>query len=360
MPDPVILAAGAILASLVIYALLGGADFGGGVWDLLARGPRADAQRRLIAGAIGPVWETNHIWLVIAVVVLFTGFPRAFAVVSTALFVPVSLMLAGIVVRGAAFAFHAYRLHEERGAGRWGTLFAGASLATPLLLGATIGAVSSGRVPTDGLSFTGGTAAWLAPFPVSVGLLTLSLFTYLAAVYLILETSDPALMEDFRARALWSSGAVALLCVVVPLLARSGAPDFYRALTGSDWSVPVVVTAGTGALGGYIALRLRVYPLARACAAAQATFVVAGWGLAQFPFLVRPGLTAPAAAASPEMLRLMLAALAAGALLLFPSVFLLFRIFKKEALFGRRADHGDGRAADEGRDQGPGAGSGKV
>src|SRR3990172_2758016 len=122
MPSLPSLLAGAMLGSLVFYALLGGADFGGGVWDLLARGPRAGDQRRLIAHAIGPVWETNHIWLIIAIVVLFTGFPPAFAAISTALFVPLTLLLAGIVLRGAAFAFHAYHLHEETGAPRssWG------------------------------------------------------------------------------------------------------------------------------------------------------------------------------------------------------------------------------------------------
>ncbi len=113
MPDTATLSAGCILASLVLYALFGGADFGGGFWDLLARGPRAADRRRLIAKAIGPVWETNHIWIIVAIVILFTAFPVAFAVVCTTLFIPLTIVLAGIVLRGAAFAFHAYRLHEK-------------------------------------------------------------------------------------------------------------------------------------------------------------------------------------------------------------------------------------------------------
>jgi len=139
--DPATLSAVCILASLVLYALFGGADFGGGVWDLLARGPRASERRRLVARAIGPVWETNHIWIIVAIVVLFTAFPGAFAVVCTALFVPLTIVLAGIVLRGAAFAFHAYRLHEERGTGRWGVVFASASLVTPVFLGIVFGAI---------------------------------------------------------------------------------------------------------------------------------------------------------------------------------------------------------------------------
>ncbi len=335
MPDAPTLLSGGMLVSLVFYALLGGADFGGGVWDLLSRGPRAAAQRRLVASAIGPVWETNHIWVIVAVVILFTGFPRAFAVVSTALFIPMTLLLAGIVLRGAGFAFHSYRLHEDGTPGRWGAVFAAASLLTPVLLGVTIGAMSSGRIPAESLRFTGDTSAWLAPFPLSVGILTLAVFSHIAAVYLILETPDPGLQDDFRARALWSSAATAFLAVLVPVLARSGAPAFYKALTGSDWSVPLVILTGTCALGAYVALRLRVYPLARVCAALEAALVIIGWGLAQFPFLVRPGLTAHDAAASPLMLRMMTWALAAGAVFLFPAVFLLFRIFKRDALSGR-------------------------
>ena len=337
MPDAPTLLSGTMLVSLVFYALLGGADFGGGVWDLLSRGERARDRRRLIATAIGPVWETNHIWVIIAVVVLFTGFPRAFAVMSTALFIPVTLLLAGIVLRGAGFAFHSYGLHAGSAPGRWGTVFAAASLASPVLLGVTIGAMSSGRIATGSLRFTGDTAAWLAPFPLSVGFLTLAVFSYVAAAYLVLETPDPGLQDDFRARALWSAAATAVLAVLVPVLARSGAPDFYKALTGSDWSVPLVILTGTSALGACVALQLRIYPLARACAALQAALVIVGWGLAQFPYLVRPNLTVYDAAASPSMLRLMLYALAAGAVVLFPSVIALLRIFKKDVLSGRRA-----------------------
>ena len=335
MPSLPSLLAGAMLGSLVIYALLGGADIGGGIWDLLARGPRAGDQRRLIAHAIGPVWETNHIWLIIAIVVLFSGFPSAFAAISTALFVPLTLLLAGIVLRGAAFAFHAYHLHEETGARRWGTLFAGASLVTPVLLGLSIGALSSGRIDADPLTFTGDTASWLAPFPLSVGALTLAAFSYLAAVYLILETEDPGLRSDFRIRALWSAAAVAFLSVFVPVIAAEGAPDFYRALAGSDWSVGVMMFNATASLGAYVSLLLFAYRIARLCAAAQVALILLGWGLAQFPFLVRPSITFASAASSPATLRLLLLSLAGGAVLLFPAVFLLMRIFKKEALSGR-------------------------
>ena len=97
--------AGVILVALTAYVLLGGADFGGGIWDLLADGPRKTRQRELIAHAIGPVWEANHVWVILAMVLLFTCFPRAFARIAIALHVPLTLMLIGIVLRGSAFVF---------------------------------------------------------------------------------------------------------------------------------------------------------------------------------------------------------------------------------------------------------------
>ncbi|MCL5966587.1 MAG: cytochrome d ubiquinol oxidase subunit II [Deltaproteobacteria bacterium] len=341
MPDLATLSAAAILVSLVIYALTGGADFGGGAWDLLAWGARRREQKLLVAHAIGPIWETNHIWLVIAVVVLFTAFPRAFAALSTALFVPLSLVLAGIVLRGAAFAFHAYHLESEERRSRWGTLFAGTSLATPLFLGIAAGAAVSGSVPALTDRGPAPIEAWLAPFPLAVGLFALSLFCYLAAVYLVLETTDPGLRSDFRIRAVWSARVVALLAVTVALLAGRGAPAFREALLESPWSTPVMICAAAMAIGAYTALHLHVDPLARSCAAAQVAFIVLGWGLAQNPFLVRPDLTIAAAAAPPATLRPLLAALLAGAVVLFPAIFVLLRTFKREALFSgspRRKD----------------------
>jgi len=335
VPDPATLSAGCILASLVLYALFGGADFGGGVWDLLARGPRAEDRRRLIAGAIGPVWETNHIWLIAAIVILFTAFPRAFAVVCTALFLPLSIVLAGIVLRGAAFAFHTYRLHEERGVGRWGVIFAAASLVTPVFLGVVFGAISSGRIrATDSLAFTGDARVWLSPFPISVGFLALASFAFLAAVYLILETKDPGLREEFRRDSFRSAGALVFLSGLTLVLAAVDAPEFFRAFKGRPWSIPLVAANVAAAVGAIASLVLRRYPLARACAAAQVSLLLIGWGMAQYPYLVRPDVTVFSAAASPRTLRFLLGALAAGAVLLFPAIFFLFRVFKWEAISG--------------------------
>src|SRR5438552_1988305 len=101
-----------ILSSLIVFALTGGADFGGGMWDLLAFGPRAKRQREAIADAIAPIWEANHVWLILVIVLLFTAFPRGFAVMMTSLHLPMTAILIGIVLRGSAFIFRKYDVKD--------------------------------------------------------------------------------------------------------------------------------------------------------------------------------------------------------------------------------------------------------
>jgi cytochrome d ubiquinol oxidase subunit II len=334
LPD---LLGGAVLVSLVVYALLGGADYGGGVWDLLARGPRARAQRELIAHSIGPVWEANHVWLILAVVLLFTCFPSAFARIGTELHLPLTGALVGVVLRGSAFTFRSYDVGTDDVQRRFGAVFAGASVVTPLLLGVVLGAIASGRVLSDEAVAAAGAAPsfwarfvapWLAPFPIAVGVFALVLFAYLAAVYLTVEAREPALQDDFRRRAIASAVLAGVLALAVFLLARDGAPGIRRDLAASAWTWPVQVATALGALGALAGLAVRRFVLARACAAAQVALIVAGWGLAQYPRLVEPDLTLGGAAAPAVTLRLTAWALAAGTVVLVPSLLYLFRVFK--------------------------------
>jgi cytochrome d ubiquinol oxidase subunit II len=226
--------AAVMLVALVVYALFGGADYGAGMWDLLARGPRAAAQRELIAQAIGPVWEANYVWLIIVIVLLFTGFPAAFAAVMTTLHVPLSLMLIGVVLRGSAFTFRSYD-NSEVGRRRWNRVFSISSVVTPILLGAVIGAIATGE-PGRAAAAGGPVpllATWLGPFPLAVGLFALNTFAFVAAVYLTLEAPDPALSEDFRARALAAAVTLGGLAWVVYHLSRTEAPLVSHGLAAS-------------------------------------------------------------------------------------------------------------------------------
>src|SRR6266404_452978 len=321
-------------AALIIYALLGGADYGGGVWDLLASGKRAPAQRALIAQAIGPVWEANHVWLILVLVILFTAFPPAFAAISIALHIPLTLLLIGIVLRGTTFTFRAHDAQRDDVQRRWSLLFSIASIITPLLLGVVLGAIASGTIKLEnGVVVSGFLRSWLAPFPIAVGFFALSLFAFLAAVYLTVEASEDELQEDFRLRALIAGITVGILALIVFLLAGTGAPTVRAGISRSWWALGLHLFTAVFAVGAFYALWTRKYRLARICAAAQVTLILLGWALAQFPHLVEPDITIAAAAAPRSTLRLLLGALAAGAIVLFPSYYYLFRVFKGATAF---------------------------
>jgi cytochrome bd ubiquinol oxidase subunit II len=320
-----------MLAALVLYALLGGADLGGGIWDLLAGGPRRAEQRALVERAIGPIWEANHVWLVLVVVLLFTGFPAAFAAVSTALFAPITLLLVGIVLRGAAFTFRAYDRPDDRVQARWGLAFSSSSAVAPLLLGVVVGCVASGRA-LPGPEGTAEALGWLTPFTAAVGLFAAALFAFLAATYLAVE-AEGALREDFRRRALLAGVVVFLCALLAAALSAREAPAVFAGLTRRPYTAPLHLGTGVAAVTALAALRRGRVRLARAAAAVQVALIVLGWGVSQYPYLLVPGLTVAQAAAPRATLVAVLWALAAGAVLLFPALYLLFRIFKGERPF---------------------------
>ena len=330
-----VILAGAVLVSLTFYALTGGADFGAGVWASLAWGPRAKAQRDLITRAITPIWEANHVWLILVVTILFTAFPAAFSTITTVLHLPLTLMLIGIVLRGSAFVFAHHDITPETREHPWGRVFSAASLMTPVLLGVTIGTIAAGNVRLKPSTFAATFVyPWLAPFPLVIGLLALALFAFLAAVYLTLETTERALQEDFRRRALASALAVALLALVAALLARTEAPGIWEGLSEQPWGWLAFSLTTVLGIGSLLALWFRRYRLARMCVVAQVTFILWGWALAQYPYLVPPSHTLFNSAAPHATLRVLLIVLLLGAILLFPSLYYLFRIFKGRAVFG--------------------------
>jgi cytochrome bd ubiquinol oxidase subunit II len=328
---PAIAVAGVVMVALNFYVLFAGADFGGGVWDFFASGPRRQAQRDVISHALAPIWEANHVWLILVIVLLFTCFPAAFATIAIALHIPLTLMLFGIVLRGSAFIFRSYGSDQDATQQRWGRVFAIASIVTPVLLGMCVGAIATGALGMT--SFSGPFAEhfiwpWLTMFGLGVGLMALALFSFLAAVYLTVETEGTPLQEDFRARALWAAVAVFVLAFGVLALSWRAAPMVREGLMVGSLALPIHIVTGISAVTAIAALWTRRFRLARVAAAAQVTFILWGWAAAQYPYLLPRTLTIEAAAAPSRTLVLVLWALAAGACVLFPSLFYLFRIFK--------------------------------
>lgn len=292
-PSPEVIAVAVILfVVLAAYALFGGADFGGGIWDLLAGNPRRGAApRELIDESITPVWEANHVWLIFILVLLWTGFPPAFAAIMTALFVPLSVSMLGIVLRGAGFAFRhtAQRLRLQQ---LTGALFAAASLITPFFMGTVVGAVATGQVPvhSDGNVL----AAWTSPTAILTGFLFVAACAYVSAVFLVLEARQRGredLARYFSLRATAAGVVTGALAGGTFEELSNSAPYVYQRLTGI--SLPLVaisIAAGLGVLG-MLWLRWHHGLFLRLTAAIAVATVVWGWGLAQYPYLFPTSLT---------------------------------------------------------------------
>ncbi len=303
------------LAALALYAIFGGADFGGGVWDLLASGPRAGAQRAAITEAIGPVWEANHVWIIYTLVLLFTCFPPAFADISTGLYVPLVLALIGIVLRGAAFVFRNYA-----GAGgasaAWSAVFGVASLLAPFAFGAAAGGLASGAY------------AWASPFALATGVFSVATCAQIAAVFMLSELPPGALHDDFRRRAIRATVAVWILGALPAIAAGIAAPIVREALT-KPIAIGCIVVALAAGLAVIVCVATRRDGGARIAVGVEALAILGGWFGAQAPALVPGRYTYVSAASSDAMIVAFLIATAAGFVVLVPSLLLLFRVFKR-------------------------------
>jgi cytochrome d ubiquinol oxidase subunit II len=316
-------------ATLTGYAVFGGADFGAGILHLFTPEARG---RGAISGVIGPVWEANHVWLILFITGLLTLFPIALSALGTALFVPGTLALLGMVARGATFAF-AGQLTAADGARRpLQRLFGLASLATPALLGAVAGGIARQRlVVVDGaVRAGGGPGLWAGPFQAVVAGLAVAACAATAASFLTVEMAragEEALAARFRRQAFAAVAATATSAGAALLLSAREAPALHAGLTGR--ALPLVLGGMAAALAALAALRTRRDRLARAAVALLVVALVWGWGVAQFPRVVGPSLTVDAAAASPPELHAIAIALAAGAALLAPSLLLLYGAFRR-------------------------------
>jgi cytochrome bd ubiquinol oxidase subunit II len=316
-------------AGLTLYALLGGADFGGGFWDALAGGARRGfAQRRLIEHSIGPVWEANHVWLIFVLVVFWTCFPGVFASVASTLYIPLTLVAIGIIARGAAFAFRkaSTELWQLR---LFGGAFAASSALTPFFLGAVAGGVASGRVPY-GLAKGDLVTSWWNPTSALAGVLAIGTTAYLAAVYLTADArrgGHAQLAYAFRRRGLIAAVVTGVVAIGGIFVLRADAPRLYAGLTGR--ALPLVGLSAAAGLASIALLVARWYILARIVAGLAVAAVLWGWALAQYPVMLPPHLTVAEAAARPAVLHATLASVIIGMALLVPSLLWLFTLFQR-------------------------------
>lgn len=317
--------------SLVLYAVLGGADFGAGVWQFNLAFRMPAKEQRFCDRAMGPIWETNHVWLIFVIVLLFSAFPPAFAALSRALWLPFLLALVGIVFRGCGFAFRHYAHGAEEVQRRWGVVFALSSTFTPFFLGASAGAVASGQlaVSPDG-SFNGSYFTdWISPLSIYTGFFSVGVCAYIAAVFL---TRDATREGDDELTARWCLRAkkmgllVGVMALVGLVFVLTGAPTLWAELTGPG--LPLIALSIATGIFSIVALDRAWHLAATLGASLTVSTVIGGWALGQYPVLLPPSITVAGAAAPANVLWLFIVVAGLGAILLVPSLALLFWVFK--------------------------------
>lgn len=318
--------------SLLFYVLFGGADFGGGIIEIFAK----ERGRKIISKAIAPVWEANHVWLILVVVILFVGFPRVYSTLMHVLHIPVMITLLGIISRGTAFTFRHYDIQEDRPVRIYTAFFKFSSLLTSLFLGVTLGAVILGRITTD-LSegfYQVYVHPWLNVFSFSLGIFIICLFAYLSAVYLIGEAEDEITGNLFMKYAKTLMIVVVAAGALVFIAAEIDNLHLLNRFLESTISTLCVVFATL-----LIPLLLRSMNKknnlwTRIITGAQTASILVGWFAVQYPVLVSikggHSLTVANAQAPSSTITHMLIALVVGVAIIIPSLLFLLRVFKFE------------------------------
>jgi cytochrome d ubiquinol oxidase subunit II len=327
-------AAAAILwVGATFYALFGGADFGGGLWDLIAGdAEKGERPRALIQRSLTPVWEANHVWLIFILVVLWTAFPPAFSAVMTTLYVPIALAAVGIVLRGSGFAFRKSieGLAARRAAG---ATFALSSVLTPFFMGAVVGAIASGNVPAEGNGDA--FSSWLEPLPLLTGAMFVATGAYLSAVFLVGDArrgGDRELEGYFVRRALAAAAVAGVAAAIGLVELHAEARYVFDRLVAEG--LPLVILSALCGVGLLAALLRGGRRPLRPLAAGAVIAVIWGWGVAQFPYLLPTSLKIGEAAAPDPTLDIVFIVFGVAAVLVLPSLGLLYVLSQRDLLEG--------------------------
>lgn len=339
------LVAAVLFFGVTAYAIFGGADFGAGFWDLIAGGAkRGERPRALVDHSIGPVWEANHVWLIFCLVVLWTAFSETFASIMLTLFVPLTLAALGIVLRGSSFAFRkaVFRTRDQR---NFGAAFAASSVLVPYCMGAVAGAIASGRVPTGGKAGDPWDS-WINQSSILGGVLAVVVVAYLAAVYLTWDArrlEDAEMVEYFRRRAIVAAVVAGVVAFAGIFVLRADSRYVFDGLTSR--ALPLVIASAICGIGSLVLLVRRVYRWARLLAIGAVATVVIAWGVGQWPYLLPTSLKVSQGAAPDGTLQAVMVVFVLAAIIILPSLALLFILDQKSLLPGEGAESRPGTPA---------------
>lgn len=324
-------------ASILLYLLLGGADFGAGIIELFTSQKNKQVTRKTLYSAIGPIWEANHMWLIIAIVILFVGFPVIYSTMSVNLHIPLTIMLIGIIARGTAFTFRHYDAVVDDMQHLYNTIFAISSFTTPLFLGIIAGSAVSGHIDPQAGSFADAYIfSWLHWFGITVGLFTVSICGFLASVYLIGETK----VEHERLRFAHKAQFFNIAAVICGALVFAAA--WYEHIPLLDWVFGnwvgriAILSATLSLIWMWTLLYQGKIGLLRPLAGFQVTMILLTTTFRHFPNIVLFSdggyLSLTEHAGQEKTIEALAWALLLGSILILPALFYLIYSFQKKPI----------------------------
>jgi cytochrome bd ubiquinol oxidase subunit II len=322
-----------LLVSIYLYCLLGGADFGAGIVELSSGRKNKEAVENLVSQSMAPIWEANHMWLIITVVILFNAFPAIYTRVSISLYIPLILLLVGIVFRGTAFTFRHYDAIKDESQKVYSKIFSYSSLMVTLFFGMVIGALTSGKITIEPESFTESYIfPWFNIFSISIGIFLCTLFSFIASVYLIGDSTERPVRSIFITKAKHNTIAMVISGGLVFISSIVEKTDLVSRFFSDPLSISLIILATVGLPILWFTLNKGLIWFSRIIAGAQLLFILGGFYAIYFPTIVRikdgTNLTLYNSAAPQVTLYYLGLALIIGSLIIFPSLFYLFKIFK--------------------------------
>lgn len=321
-------------ASFVLYTILGGADFGAGIVETFA----GEKGEKTISKAIAPVWEANHVWLILAVVILFTGFPTVYASLSLVLHIPLMMVLLGIIFRGTAFTFRHYDVMHDNTHKYYTILFKTSSFITPFFLGVTLGAMILGRITFDQSVgfYEMFVSPWLNVFCFMMGVFAIALFGYISAVFLVGETKND---RERRRYAMFSRQLMVFTMLFGLLVFFAAEMQGHRLLhefLQSSLSIFMLLLATLlcPVIWFFLNRKSNKTVYLRIAVGIQVTAILTGWFYIQYPVLIQvkggEHYTFFNTQAPEATLQQLLIALIVGLILVVPAFIYLFKVFKIE------------------------------
>jgi len=327
--------------SLFLYVLLAGADFGGGIIELFSSPKNQEKTKQTIYRVMGPIWEANHIWIIILIVILWIGFPQYFNIFVVYLHIPITLMLLGITIRGLAFIFRHYDAVKGRSQGSYNALFKLGSILSPLFLGVIFGGLVGGNInlfsENPNLSFKEiYIDGWFNVFSVLIGVFYIALCAFIASNFLIGEADDEDELNLYRKKASYSTIVLVLIGFVILLYGYFNEIDFVLDFIENKYSIIAVAISGIVLIPLWKMIKLKRKAWARILAGVQVLLIVSAAMLAHFPDVIITStqeISILDGVAPDSVIQVLGIALLIGGAIILPGLYHLMKSFQLIKLF---------------------------